>query len=304
MGRLGRRAWHTRKTPPLLLLVASVVFAVVVFVPANDLASGLTDRVATAADPGFRSSGAASENGQSFGGVPAVGALFRPGSSGDLGPHFCTASVVNSPGGDLAVTAAHCVTENPGTLVFAPGYSSGQSPYGIWRVTRVYTDAAWQSAQNPDDDVAFLRLAKASDGVPIEDVTGAETLGISWPARTYVRVIGYPDGETQPVWCDNWAQSFSSTQLQFDCGGYTDGTSGGPFLAESSSGGNELDSTFSSGSSASDSYVSDNAGTAGEGTVIGVIGGYEQGGDSPSVSYSVAFGPTVASLFRTAEAGG
>ena len=36
--------------------------------------------------------------------------------------------------------------------------------------------------------------------------------------------------------------------------------------------------------------------------VFGVIGGYEQGGDTPQVSYSSAFGPAVAVLYQTAEA--
>jgi hypothetical protein len=36
--------------------------------------------------------------------------------------------------------------------------------------------------------------------------------------------------------------------------------------------------------------------------VIGVIGGYEEGGDVPSVSYSVTFGRNVSSLYRTAAA--
>jgi hypothetical protein len=34
--------------------------------------------------------------------------------------------------------------------------------------------------------------------------------------------------------------------------------------------------------------------------VIGVIGGYEQGGDTPSVSYSARFGQAVRNLYNTA----
>jgi hypothetical protein len=34
--------------------------------------------------------------------------------------------------------------------------------------------------------------------------------------------------------------------------------------------------------------------------VIGVIGGYQQGGDTPSVSYSARFGALVADLYKTA----
>jgi V8-like Glu-specific endopeptidase len=186
---------------------------------------------------------------------------------------------VHSPHGDLAVTAAHCLSGTAGPIAFVPGYANGEQPFGIWQVTRVYTDDAWQSAQDPDHDVAFLRVSRASDGTRIEDVTGAEQLGTGWAAPALVNVIGYPDSADQPVLCANWTKSFSPTQLEFDCGGYTNGTSGGPFLAGLS-------------------------GASGQGTVIGVIGGYQQGGDTPEVSYSVAFGAAVAVLFETAEADG
>jgi V8-like Glu-specific endopeptidase len=219
-----------------------------------------------------------SSSGQAFGGVPDVGALLTS-SAGQLGTHFCTASVVHSAGGDLAVTAAHCLAGVQGQVVFVPGYANGKEPYGVWPVTAVYTDQAWQSSQDPNDDVAFLRLADASGGVPIEDVTGAERLGIGWPEPALVRVIGYPDGAEQPISCVNFAKSFSATQLEFDCDGYTDGTSGGPFLAKAS-------------------------GATGQETVIGVIGGYQQGGNTPNVSYAAAFGATVAALYQRAEAGG
>lgn len=74
-------------------------------------------------------------------------------------------------------------------------------PRGSWRrrVLRhhpgcVYTDQAWQSAQDPDHDVAFLRLSDGSDGRPIEEVTGAERLGVNRQEPAVVQVIGYPDG--------------------------------------------------------------------------------------------------------------
>jgi V8-like Glu-specific endopeptidase len=184
---------------------------------------------------------------------------------------------VHSTHGDLAVTAAHCLASVQGQqVVFVPGYANGKEPYGAWTVTAVDTDEAWQSSQNPDDDVAFLRLADSSKGVPIEHVTGAERLGTTPATSTLVRVIGYPGGTDQPISCVNVARHFSTTQLEFACGGYTDGTSGGPFL--------------------------DDASGAGHGTVIGVIGGYEQGGDTPDVSYASAFGPAVTALYRQAEA--
>ena len=220
---------------------------------------------------------AISSTSQAFGGVAAVGALFTM-SAGALGTHFCTASVVHSAHGDLAVTAAHCLAGTQGQIVFVPDYADGKKPYGVWKVAAVYTNQAWQSSQDPDDDVAFLRLSNAVDGVPIEDVTGAERLGIDSQEPALVRVIGYPDDTDQPVVCTNWTKIFSPTQLEFDCDGYTDGTSGGPFLVNASA-------------------------DSGQGTVVGVIGGYEQGGDTPEVSYASGFGAAVAALYRSAEAG-
>jgi V8-like Glu-specific endopeptidase len=222
--------------------------------------------------------GSATGSGQSFGGVAAVGALFSE-SDGTLGSHFCTASVVDSAAGDLAVTAAHCVYGKTGTMVFVPGYADGRTPYGVWTVTRVYTDSAWDASLDPDHDVAFLRLSDAPDGAPIEDVTGAETLAANAPAGQAVRVIGYPDGAAEPVWCSGLVKGFSATQFEFDCGGYTNGTSGGPFLTE-------VDAA------------------TGQGTVIGVIGGYQQGGNTPQVSYAAVFGTAVSQLYATAQAGG
>ena len=230
-----------------------------------------------------------SPTGQAFAGVPAVGALFPAAqlSAAQLparglatsGGHFCTASVVHSRAGNLAVTAAHCVSGKSSPIAFVPGYHDGQAPYGTWLVTRVFTDAGWSGSANPDDDVAFLQLAPAADGASIESVTGAERLATGRPDRSAVEVIGYPSGTSEPVWCDNWTREFSPTQLEFDCGGYPDGTSGGPFLANVSP-------------------------ASGEGTVIGVIGGYQQGGDTDAVSYSIVFGANVAALYQEAEASG
>jgi len=127
--------------------------------------------------------------------------------------------------------------------------------------------------------VAFLRMSQPGSSVPIEDLTGAEALKTGTPARQLVEVIGYPDSGNQPITCRNWTREPMWRQLEFDCGGYTNGTSGGPFLADV----NPL---------------------TGQGTVIGVIGGYEQGGLTPQISYSSMFGANVAALYRQAVAGG
>jgi V8-like Glu-specific endopeptidase len=202
----------------------------------------------------------------------AVGALFTL-TNGKLGNHFCTASVVDSPHGDLAITAAHCVAEVSGPIVFVPGYHSSIAPFGTWQVVKVYDH--WVG---PNDDIAFLKLSQPDSLVPIEDVTGAETLGSGMPARQLVEVVGYPDGSSLPIGCVNWTSEPMPGQLQFNCVGYTIGSSGGPLLADFDP-------------------------RTGQGTVIGVIGGYQQGGDMPQVSYSSQFGSNVTALFATAVAG-
>jgi V8-like Glu-specific endopeptidase len=265
----------TRPSGRMAVVGALTLGVVVTVTPANGAATDLASHVASA----VRSLDAkTSQNGQAIAGTPAVGALFTV-SNGKLGSHFCTASVVNSPHGDLAVTAAHCVASMTSTMEFIPGYNSGHAPYGMWEVTKVYVDDAWKQSQSQNDDVAFVRLSQPSSTVPIEDVTGAETLATNTATRQMVEVIGYPDGSNQAIACENWTSQPMADQLEFDCGGYTDGTSGGPFLADVNT-------------------------ATGQGTVIGIIGGYEQGGDTPQVSYSIQFESNVASLYKSAVAGG
>jgi V8-like Glu-specific endopeptidase len=214
-----------------------------------------------------------------FHGAAAVGALFTS-SNGKLGPHFCTASVVSSPGGNLLITAAHCLQGRSlspaGSVVFAPGYHNGTFPYGTWTVRTEYVDAAWSNSQNPNDDVAFLVVGRK--GTHIQRDTGAETLKVDEPAQP-VQVIGYPDQTNEPISCTAPARTIDQgRQMVFECANYTDGTSGGPFLANVSA-------------------------RTGEGWVIGVIGGYQNGGDTPDVSYSPRFFSAILALYQTAISG-
>jgi V8-like Glu-specific endopeptidase len=268
-----RARWFPRSPAAAAIVTALTLGVVITVTPADGAAGDIASSFARA----VRNLVSTSQNGQDFAGTPAVGALFTM-SKGKLGRHFCTASVVGSPRGDLVITAAHCVTGTSG-IVFVPGYDRGAAPYGIWTVTKIYEDRSWTSSSDPDDDVAFLRVTQADSIAPIEDETGAEALKTGTPARQLVEVIGYPDSGSQPILCRNWTREPMWEQLEFDCGGYTDGTSGGPFLAS-------VDPL------------------TGQGAVIGVIGGYEQGGLTPQVSYSSRFGANVAALYRQAVAGG
>ena len=84
-------------------------------------------------------------------------------------------------------------------------------------------------------------------------------------------VIGYPDGLTSPVQATVQAVWYSSLhQLKFTCDGYPNGTSGSPRIINGNS-------------------------------AYGLLGGYQQGGDTPSVSYSPYFGTSVRNLYGTAN---
>ena len=78
-----------------------------------------------------------------------------------------------------------------------------------------------------------------------------------------------PQGSASPITCVAPAVKYSATQTEWDCRGYPDGTSGAPFLTDVC-------------------YVSSGE----KGTVVSVIGGYQQGGNtrtSPTAPISWSF---------------
>lgn len=199
-----------------------------------------------------------------------VGALFTRNLKGD---HFCTASTVDSPGHNLLVTAAHCIHGGLGSgyftdLVFVPGYRNGQTPYGVWKVRSMLVDTRWSSNSDPDLDVGFVTL-EPLHGQNIADIIGSNKLAVDQGFQNTVRVTGYPDNDDQPVTCMNRTAKQSSNQLRFTCAGYLDGTSGSPWITD-------------------------------QNEVIGVVGGYQRGGDTSAVSYSAYFDDDVESLYEEA----
>ncbi|MFC4951190.1 trypsin-like serine peptidase [Pseudonocardia sp. GCM10023141] len=198
----------------------------------------------------------------------AAGALFD-GAPDALGAHFCSASVVDSPRGDTLITAAHCVTDGDGTpprtgMLFVPGYSDGVAPFGAWTVTAAAVDPRFVADADVEADVAFLTVSRP-DSPPIEAVTGAFRLATDPGAVNNVEVYGLPDTDEAPTIRAGTTSQPSEHQLQLDALGLYDGVSGGPWVRDGDQ-------------------------------VIGVTGGYEQGGSTPDVSYATYLGPDVAGL--------
>jgi len=203
-------------------------------------------------------------------GVSEVGALFANASSTQ---HACTATVVDSSRGDLLLTAAHCVSGSGAGMVFAPAYHNGISPDGRWTVTALHLAPGWLSSQDPEDDFAFLTVApQRIDGRlrEIQQVTGAYRLGAKPHAGEPITVLGYPAGSDNDAITCRTTVYLTGAFPSFNCSGFVNGTSGGPWLAQTTQGTR----------------------------IVGVIGGMHQGGCVASTSYS----PPLTQDVSTAEA--
>ena len=215
-----------------------------------------------------------------FDGLSQVGALFA--GSSDQGPHFCTASVVHSRGGDIIATAAHCLAGTGAGLLFVPGYHDGVAPYGTWPVEAAFVDPRWLGDRDPMADVAFLRVSRQTRGgrsIEIEQVVGSDLLAIDQSLTTAVTVVAYPGRVGgRALICATTTYAHLG-YAGFDCGGFVGGTSGAPWLMDVSP------STH-------------------RGRLYGVIGGLHQGGCSPDTSYTAHFDTSTARLLaRAGQAG-
>lgn len=198
---------------------------------------------------------------------PRVGAVFLGGQT----LHVCSGSVLDTPDGDLILTAAHCLTDGADAY-FAPGFADAAAADDFWRLDTVYLDERWLSRQDPLADFAIARVSR-DGGEPIQEHAGGGlTLGAVPPLGTEVTVHGYAFGFGGDQLGCRARTTVRGGFPELPCAGLVDGTSGSPWVS----------------------------GT----TVIGVVGGLEGGGCEENVSYSAPFDDAVGRLLRRAEAGG
>ena len=257
----------------LVLLAVAVVLGVAGCTATATASASATGPVAQALPP----EPAGSPQARPAAAVPTVGALFPAGLDS---AHTCTGSVLDSPGGDLVLTAAHCVLGTGPGMLFVPGYDDGAHPDGVYEVQRVWADPAWVNGSDPRYDYAILQVSERDTGSGarrLQDVTGALRLtGRTPTAGTSVQVTGYVGGLLdRPITCDPVVE-LTQTYPGFRCGGFATGTSGSPLVV----------------------------GTDPAGVVVGVIGGLHQGGCVDQVSYSSPFADGARQLLARAAAGG
>ncbi|WP_431045812.1 trypsin-like peptidase domain-containing protein [Streptomyces sp. P1-3] len=200
------------------------------------------------------------EGSSHFRGIKSVGVLFAKDPNNPK-THYCSASVVESAGRNLILTAGHCLNTK---AIFIPYYDGSKDvrhqPYGIWPVNKWFVDGNYSKntkARESDLDFAFARVGK-NGGKNVQDVVGGNRLARTQSAKNRVTVIGYPSVGHNPK--DKAVQCTTDTgalpgfnQMRIDCAGLWGGISGSPWF----------------------SSVNLDRGT---GTIIGNVGGSNGGG--------------------------
>ncbi|GAA3048398.1 trypsin-like serine peptidase [Streptomyces glomeratus] len=254
------------------LIAAVPATAVTHTVPAAALSGHVSEAQATAAErywtpQRMREADAASGHAasdvapQSVGHPKRVGKIFYHFGGKDLS---CTGTVVTSGSRDSILTAGHCLVWHGLKVgndmsVFVPAYYHGQAPYGKWGIKGWAVPEPWAMHQNPSYDYGVIHV-KSHHHVRIQSVTGANPYWshAGWSGRA--TLVGYPSKYNYSTICGPTPLSKKvinghKPEYQFQCRGFTNGVSGSPVLIGP---GNTL---------------------AGEGTVIGVLGGLREGGD-------------------------
>ncbi|HET7052325.1 MAG TPA: trypsin-like serine protease [Solirubrobacterales bacterium] len=133
-------------------------------------------RVLNAAEIGTRT------NGKIFGVDPRNGA------------YSCSGTALNTPSHSIVLTAGHCVIEAGSEgrdISFVPAYDHGQRPFGTFRAEAVYVMPQWRRRENPDFDVAALKVKPNRFGA-LTEVVGGRGYATSKSRTVAFQIFGYP----------------------------------------------------------------------------------------------------------------
>jgi V8-like Glu-specific endopeptidase len=167
----------------------------------------------------------------------------------------CSGSVIDSPHGDVVLTAGHCVIDPESgavarDVVFVPGYREKSEPYGAWSATNYATTETWEEtagtrSPNEGGDLAFLVLADNSEGADVEEKVGSLKIAFDQARLQTYTQYGYPaeepyDGEilysntTAYAGTDTHDPLLTPSPIRI-ASDFTAGSSGGPWTIGSSS---------------------------------------------------------------------
>jgi hypothetical protein len=203
-------------------------------------------------------------------------------------PFNCTAVVI---GRAMIVTAAHCfMGNNPvnyttSNWMFAPMWHNNTFPYGKWYVSSVYIMQPYINSFNGRYDFAAVNLDR-QHGHGVAYYTGQDSwsgdFSLARDQTTGVRIVGIPGNSSVALTSVTTAVAVEVSRrwevLRASTPGFGDGTSGGPWF-------HPFDTKTDTG------------------TVLGVTGGYEQGGDTDSPSYADFFSSYFTDLVAAANKG-
>ena len=115
------------------------------------------------------------------------------------GAYSCSGTALNTPSRSIVLTAGHCVLERGSEsrrIAFVPAYDHGARPFGTFVAESVYVMPQWRRRENPDFDVAALRVRPNSLGA-LTDVVGGRGYATSKIAARRLpdlRLSGGPGG--------------------------------------------------------------------------------------------------------------
>jgi V8-like Glu-specific endopeptidase len=110
------------------------------------------------------------------------------------GPYSCSGTALNTPSHSIVLTAGHCVIEKGvegKRLSFVPAYDHGDRPFGTFEAQSIYVMPQWRRRENPDFDVAALRV-KPNELGALTDVVGARGYATGKSRRGAFQIFGYP----------------------------------------------------------------------------------------------------------------
>ncbi|MGO2772108.1 MAG: trypsin-like serine peptidase [Brachybacterium tyrofermentans] len=154
--------------------------------------------------------------------------------------YVCSGNSVASANGSTVSTAGHCVND-AGTWasnwVFAPGYDHGETPYGLWSASDLFSTDQWVSSEDMNYDIAFAVVEPESGTAVLSDMVGGSGLEFNTARGALYTSFGYPaatpfDGESleqcQGTGSDDTLGGTDDQAIDCDM---TGGSSGGPWFA-------------------------------------------------------------------------